>query len=170
MSDREAQRAARGRVRELAAVFTRLGFTAFGGPAVHVGLLEDEIVTRRKWIDGRHFLDMVAAVNFVPGPNSTELAIHIGQIRAGFRGLVVAGACFIAPAMLIILPIAWAYVRWGALPALQPALRSVGAAVVAVVAFATFRFGRTALKDSFAVALAALTAIGAYAAWKFRTR
>jgi chromate transporter len=151
----------RGRLRELAAVFTKLGFTAFGGPAVHVGLMESEIVTRRGWIDRQHFLDMVAAVNFVPGPNSTELAIHVGQLRAGFAGLLVAGACFIAPAMLIILPIAWGYVRWGALPALQPALRSVGAAVVAVVAIATLRFGRTAVKDPFAAVLAALTAVGA---------
>src|SRR5512133_3978838 len=94
-------------LREVAAVFTRLGFTAFGGPAAHVALMEAEIVTRRKWIDRQHFLDLVAAVNFIPGPNSTELAIHLGLIRAGIPGLFVAGACFICPAMLIILPISW---------------------------------------------------------------
>jgi len=167
VSGTATQRPQRGRLRELAAVFTRLGFTAFGGSAAHVALLENEIVTRRKWVDGQHFLDMVAAVNFVPGPNSTELAIHVGQLRAGTRGLIVAGACFIGPAMLIILPIAWAYVRWGTLPAAQPALRSIGAAVVAVVAFATYRFARTALKEAFAAALALFTAIGAFVASRY---
>src|SRR3954447_17217206 len=106
-------------LRELAALFTKLGFTAFGGPAAHVALMEDEVVVRRGWIHHQHFLDLVAAVNFIPGPNSTELAIHIGQLRAGFRGLLVAGACFITPAVLIILPIAWAYVKWGTLPQAQ---------------------------------------------------
>jgi chromate transporter len=143
----------RGRLRELARLFTRLGFTAFGGPAAHVAMMEDEIVTRRKWLDRQHFLDIVAAINFIPGPNSTELAIHIGQLRAGWRGLIVAGACFITPAVLIILPLAWAYVKWGATPQIEPALVGIRAAVAAIVAFATFRFAQTALKDSFTIAV-----------------
>src|SRR5207244_4008515 len=108
------------RLREVAAVFTRLGFTAFGGPAAHVALMEHETVTKRQWLDRQHFLDLVAAVNFIPGPNSTELAIHLGLIRAGVAGLFVAGLCFIFPAVLIILPIAWLYVRYGTLPEVQP--------------------------------------------------
>ncbi|WP_428939642.1 chromate efflux transporter [Fontivita pretiosa] len=144
------------RLLELAGVFTRLGFTAFGGPAAHVALIEDQVVTRRQWLDRQHLLDLVSAINFIPGPNSTELAMHIGQLRAGFRGLLVAGACFIAPAMLIILPIAWAYVRFGSLPQVQPALRAIGAAVVAIIAFATWRFARTAIKDVFTTTLAML--------------
>jgi chromate transporter len=146
---------------ELAGLFLRLGFTAFGGPAAHVALMESEIVARRKWLDRQHFLDLVAAVNFIPGPNSTELAIHVGQLRAGFRGLVVAGICFIAPAVLIILPIAWAYVKWGSLPEAGPALRAIGAAVAAIVVFATIRFAQTALKDGLTIALALLVAVHA---------
>jgi chromate transporter len=147
------------RLRELAGLFTRLGFTAFGGPAAHVALMEDEIVTRRKWLDRAHFLDLIAAVNFVPGPNSTELAIHIGQLRAGLPGLIVAGACFICPAMLIILVISWAYVRFGAIPQVIPALHSVTAAVVAIILYAICRFARTAIKDVFTLILFILVAV-----------
>lgn len=143
-------------LRELAVLFTRLGFTAFGGPAAHIALMEHEVVARRKWIDREHFLDLVAAVNFIPGPNSTELAIHIGQIRAGFAGLVVAGICFIAPAMLIILPIAWAYANYGALPQVQPILRAISAAIVAIVAVATWRFARAGIHTAVEIMLCAI--------------
>src|SRR5947208_9171681 len=115
----------RARLREVARLFTRLGFTAFGGPAAHVAMMEDEVVNRRRWIDRQHFLDLVAAVNFVPGPNSTELAIHLGLIRAGWRGLLVAGACFIFPAVLIILPLAWLYVTYGTLPEVGRVMASI---------------------------------------------
>jgi chromate transporter len=151
-------------LRELASLFARLGFTAFGGPAAHVALIEDEVVTRRNWLDRQHFLDLIAAVNFIPGPNSTELAMHIGQLRAGIRGLIVAGVCFICPAMLIILPIAWAYAKWGSLPQVQPALRGIGAAIVAIVAFATFRLAHTAMKDPFTmIVTVAVTIADAFA-------
>ncbi|HEY7086852.1 MAG TPA: chromate efflux transporter [Tepidisphaeraceae bacterium] len=149
----------KSRLRELAGLFLRLGFTAFGGPAAHVALMETEIVTRRQWLDRQHFLDLMAAVNFIPGPNSTELAIHVGQLRAGTRGLIVAGACFICPAMLIILPIAWAYVKWGTRPQAGPALHAIAAAITAVVVFATIRFSRTAFKDPFTIALGVLAAV-----------
>src|SRR5690348_320549 len=92
------------RVWEVARLVLRLGFTAFGGPAAHVVLMEDEVVRRRGWVDRQHFLDLVSAVNFIPGPNSTELAIHLGWLRAGMPGLLAAGLCFIVPAVLIILP------------------------------------------------------------------
>jgi chromate transporter len=140
---------------ELAKLFTKLGFTAFGGPAAHVAMMEDEVVARRQWLDRTHFMDIVAAVNFVPGPNSTELAIHIGQLRAGFVGLLVSGACFITPAVLIILPIAWAYVAYGRLPKIQSAMTGISAAVVAIVASAMIRFARTAIRDSFSGIVAA---------------
>ena len=151
-----------GRLREVALLFTRLGFTAFGGPAVHTALMEDEVVRRRRWLDREHFLDLVAALNFIPGPNSTELAIHLGLIRAGLPGLVVAGVCFIAPAVLIILPLAWLYVRHAGAgvrppPAVAAALAGVGAVVVAVLAVAAWRFAGAAFKSRFTVAVAALT-------------
>jgi len=132
---------------EVARLFTRLGFTAFGGPAAHIAMMEDEVVNRRKWIDRQHFLDLVGAVNFIPGPNSTELAIHIGYLRAGWRGLLVAGVCFITPAVLIILPLGFLYVKFGDVPRVGGALRAIVAAVIAVILVATFRFGQTSLKD-----------------------
>ena len=118
---------------EVARLFLRLGFTAFGGPAAHAAMIEDEVVTRRGWIDRQHFLDLLAAVNFIPGPNSTELVIHLGLIRAGRWGLIVAGACFIAPAMLIIMPMAWLYVRFGQTPQVQPIFGAISAAVLASI-------------------------------------
>ncbi len=142
---------------EIAAVFARLGFTAFGGPMAHVALMEDELVTRRKWCDKQQFLDLTAAVNFIPGPNSTELAIHLGFIRGGFPGLVIAGACFITPAVLIILPIAFLYVRYGSLPQVTPVLHSISAAIIAIIAVACLRLARTALKDPFAVAIGVMS-------------
>jgi chromate transporter len=147
----------------------KLGFTAFGGPVAHVALMEEEIIVRRRWIDRQHFLDMIAAVNFIPGPNSTELAMHIGQLRAGTPGLIVAGACFIGPAMLIILPLAWMYVRFGQLPEALPVMQGIGAAVVAIIAAATNRFGHMAIRDrlTFTVMLAAVavSAAGRFAPW-----
>src|SRR5450755_250529 len=117
----------RHRLSEVARVFTRLGFTAFGGPAVHVGMMEDEVVRRRGWLDRRHFLDLVAAINFIPGPNSTQLAIHLGFLRAGYPGLIVAGCCFILPAVLIILPLAFLYVTYGHTPQVREGLVGVNA-------------------------------------------
>lgn len=133
-------------LRELVLLFTKLGFTAFGGPAVHVAMMEDEVVRRRGWMDRQHFLDLVAAVNFIPGPNSTELAIHIGLMRAGWRGLIVAGLCFIVPAVLIILPIGWLYVHYGTVPRVAGPLAGIRAAMIAVIAVAMVRFARTAIK------------------------
>jgi chromate transporter len=153
-----------GRLREVALVFTRLGFTAFGGPAAHVALMEDEVVRRRGWVTREQFLDLVALVNFIPGPNSTELAIHLGLLRAGFAGLCVAGACFIFPAVLIILPLAYAYVRFGTLPTVTHAMAGINAAVVSVLAVACWRFGKTALKDRFTVGVALLAGAAAMGA------
>ena len=148
------------RLAEVTRLFLKLGFTAFGGPAAHVALMEEEVVNRRGWLDRQHFLDMVAAVNFIPGPNSTELAIHIGFVRAGWKGLIVAGVCFIVPAMLIVLPLAWCYVTYGATPAVGQALVGIKACMVAIVAVALWRFARTGIKDAF-TAMVAILAVGA---------
>jgi chromate transporter len=149
-------------LREVALLFARLGFTAFGGPAAHVAMMEDEVVRRRGWIDRRHFLDLVGTLNFIPGPNSTELAIHLGLIRAGLRGLLTAGVCFITPAVLIILPLAWAYVRFGQVYPVRGAMRGIAGAVVAIVAVAGWRFARTAVTDWFTGAVAVAAPVGEY--------
>lgn len=148
------------RLREVALLFTKLGFIAFGGPAAHLSLMEDEVVTRRHWIDRQHFLDLVAAVSFLPGPNSTEVAINLGLIRAGWLGMFVSGACFITPAMLVILPIAWAYVTYQRLPQVRGIMFGINAAVVAIVAVACLRFGKAAVKDAFTTVVF-LAAVGA---------
>ncbi len=151
----------RARLREVAGVFLRLGFTAFGGPAAHLALMENEIVTRRKWLGREEFLELYTATNFIPGPNSTELAIHLGHVRRGWRGLVVAGVCFIAPAMLIILPIAWAFVRFGSVPQAQGPMHAAVACVIGIVAVAGWRFARSTVKNTFTIVVACLSAAAA---------
>lgn len=161
----EPQQHEPSRLAEVARLFLKLGFTAFGGPAAHVALMEEEVVTRRGWLDRQHFLDMVSAVNFVPGPNSTELAIHVGLVRAGFPGLVVAGVCFITPAMLIVLPLAWLYVAHGRTPGVGEALVGIKACMVAIVVVALWRFARTGVKDAFTTVIAIAAAVAGFA-WK----
>ena len=135
-----------GKQREIAWLFFRLGLTAFGGPAAHIAMMEDEFVSRRKWITRQHFLDLVGATNLIPGPNSTEMTMHLGHERAGLPGMLMAGACFIAPAALLTGAIAWAYVEYGALPAVEPWLAGVKPAVLAVIAGALWKLGKKALK------------------------
>jgi len=163
--DAPATTPARGTLREIALLFTRLGFTAFGGPAAHLAMMEDEVVKRRRWLSREQFLDLAATLNFIPGPNSTELAIHLGLIRGGLPGLVVAGFCFIVPAVLIILPIAWMYVRYASAGVQTPAvvlggLQGIAAIVVAILAMATWRFAPAAWKSrrTLIIALAAFPA------------
>lgn len=162
VSDANALGSRRARLCEVALLFLRLGFTAFGGPAAHVAMMEDEVVTRRRWVDRQHFLDLVAAINFVPGPNSTELAIHLGLIRAGRAGLFVAGFCFIVPAVLIILPLAWAYCAYGtgpqALPRVGGMMSAIGAAVLAIIVAALWRFAHTGIRDGFTAIVAVVVA------------
>ena len=135
-----------GRLAEVAGLFLKLGLVGFGGPAAHLALMEDEVVRRRGWLSRERFLDLVSATNLIPGPNSTEMAIHLGHVRAGWPGLVVAGISFIVPAFLIVWGLAWAYVRFGALPAAAGLLYGVKPVVVAVVLQALVGLGRTATR------------------------
>lgn len=134
------------RLGELARVFLKLGVLGFGGPAAHIAMLEDEVVSRRRWFDRDRFLDLVGATHLIPGPNSTELAIHIGLIRAGAVGLLVAGACFILPAVALTMLGAWAYAEYGTLPRVAPFLEGLQPAVVAVIFAAVLRLGRRAIR------------------------
>jgi len=144
-------------LRELAALFLRLGMTAFGGPAAHIALMQHEVVERRKWLAPEEFLDLVSATNLIPGPNSTEMAIHIGHRRAGWLGLIVAGACFILPAAAITFVLAWAYVRFGTLPEARGVLYGVKPVIIVVVVQAIWTLGKSALKGKLLLVVGALT-------------
>jgi chromate transporter len=141
-------------LRELAVLFVRLGLTAFGGPAAHVAMMEDEVVRRRRWMTREEFLDHYGASNLIPGPTSTELVIHIGHRMAGWPGLLVAGTCFIVPAALLTGTLAWAYVRFGALPQAGGILYGIKPVIIAVVIQALHGLGRAALKTPLVVAVA----------------
>lgn len=127
-------------------MFLRLGVTAFGGPAAHIAMMHDEVVRRRGWLSEQDFLDTVGATNLIPGPNSTEVAIHLGWERGRLRGLVVAGVCFILPAALIVGVLAWAYVRYGDTPEVEGLLYGIKPVVIAIVALAIWRLAPTAAK------------------------
>jgi chromate transporter len=135
------------RLRELALVFLRLGATSFGGPAVHIALMEDEFVRRRGWLNRQRYLDLVGATSVIPGPNSTEVALHIGFLRAGLPGLLVAGVCFIGPAVVLTVLLAAAYARYGALPNAKPFLTGMAPVVLAVLLGTVWRLGRPAVKN-----------------------
>jgi chromate transporter len=141
---------------EVARLFLKLGALAFGGPAAHVGLMEDEVVSRRKWMSREHFLDLVGATNLIPGPNSTEMTMHIGFERAGWKGLMVAGSSFILPAVLITGILAWFYVQYGAVPQMEPVLAGMKPAVIAVIGSAVWRLGKKAIKNVRSFVLAAI--------------
>jgi len=135
------------RLREVIFLFLKLGFTAFGGPAAHIAMMHDEVVIRRKWMDEQEFLDLLGATNLIPGPNSTEMAIHISYKRAGWRGLIFGGLSFIIPAMLIVLGLAWLYVQYGSYPQAEWLLYGVKPVVIAVVLQALWNLGQKAIKD-----------------------
>lgn len=136
----------KGRLREIAGLFLKLGFLSFGGPAAHIAMMEAEVVKKRKWMDADHFLNLIGATNLIPGPNSTEMAMHCGHERAGLRGLVVAGVAFIFPAVLITSLFAWLYVTYGQLPEAEPFIYGIKPAVVAIIASAVITLGKKALK------------------------
>jgi chromate transporter len=148
-------------VGEVALLFLRLGTVAFGGPAAHIALMHDEVVRRRRWVTEQRFLDLVGATNLIPGPNSTELAIHLGYDRARWRGLIAAGVCFILPAALIVTALAWGYVTYGQTPAVEGALYGIKPVVLAIIARALLGLFRTALPNGWLGVLAA-AALAAY--------
>jgi chromate transporter len=156
---------AHGSLKELALFFLRLGTTAFGGPAAHIAIMEDELVRRRKWLSREKFLDLLGASNLIPGPSSSELAIHIGYLRAGWMGLVVGGVCFILPAAILVACIAWAYVRFGHLPAVAALLYGVKPVVIAVILQALWGLGRTAIKSRPVAVAGVLCVILSFLGW-----
>lgn len=140
-------------------LFLRLGFTAFGGPAAHIAMMREEVVRKRQWVSSERFVDLMGITNLIPGPSSTELAIYLGYLRAGLPGLLVAGICFIGPAMLIVLALAWAYVTYGALPQIAWLFYGIQPVVVAIIAHAIWNLGRTVFKGSLAVGLGLLVLV-----------
>lgn len=142
-------------VSAIASVFVRLGLTAFGGPAAHIAMFREEFVRRRGWLDDRAFAELLAASNLIPGPTSTELAMHLGYRGAGWRGLLAAGLAFAGPAVAIVAVLAWVYVTWGALPEVRGILAGIAPVVVAIVAHATVGLGRSVLTTPILAAVAA---------------
>ena len=142
----EPQSPSAGSLAELARLFLKLGTIAFGGPAAHIAMMEEEVVRRRRWLDHERFVDLLGATNLIPGPNSTEMAIHIGLLRAGWKGLVVAGSCFILPAMLIVWGLAALYVKYGALSEAAWLLYGVKPVIIAIVVQALWGLGKAAIK------------------------
>ena len=154
------------RVREVALYFLRLGVVAFGGPAAHIAMMREDLVRRRRWVTDDEFLDLLGITNLIPGPNSTEMAIHLGYTRAGAWGLVLGGVCFIVPAMAIVMSLAWAYVRWGSLPVATSLLYGVKPVIIAIVVQAMWGLARTAVRGPLLaaafVAAAALALAGVH--------
>ncbi|MCB0174861.1 MAG: chromate efflux transporter [Anaerolineae bacterium] len=142
----EAAAASPDRLGEVARLFGKLGLIAFGGPAAHIAMMHDEVVARRRWLDDQHFLDLIGATSLIPGPNSTEMTIHLGYLRAGWRGLIVAGTCFILPAATIVLILAWLYDTYSTLPTAGWLLYGIKPVVVAIIAQALWLLGRKAVK------------------------
>jgi len=145
------------RLAEIAQLFLKLGLTAFGGPAAHIAMMHNEVVNKKKWLTEQHFLDLVGATNLIPGPNSTELAIHLGRERAGWRGLIVAGCCFIIPAVTITGILAWLYKSYGHLPDLQPFIYGIKPAIIAIILAAVFPLAKRSLTSLFMVAIGMAT-------------
>jgi len=155
----ESQKIREASLGEIALVFMKLGTIAFGGPAVHLAMMEEEFVRRRQWLTQEQFLDRLATANLIPGPSSTEVAIFIGHLKRGWRGLIVAGASFIIPAVLIVSAIAWAYVRFGSLPRAQGMLYGIKPVVVAIIIQALGKLSRSAVRTPLLAVIATLAAV-----------
>jgi chromate transporter len=134
------------RLREIALLFLKLGTTAFGGPAAHIAMMHQEVVIKKKWLTDQHFLDLIGATNLIPGPNSTEMAIHIGHERGGWRGLIIAGFCFIMPAVLITGTLAWLYKSYGQVPQIQPFIYGIKPAIIAVILAAIYPLAKKSVQ------------------------
>lgn len=134
-------------LKELARLFLKLGIIGFGGPAAHIAMMQDEVVTKRKWLSEQHFLDLMGATNLIPGPNSTEMAIHIGHEKGGWKGLIVAGLCFILPAVFITGIFAWLYKQYGQIPEVQPFVYGIKPAIIAIILGAVYPLAKKSLKS-----------------------
>lgn len=134
-------------LKEIAKVFVKLGIIGFGGPAAHIAMMWDEVVVKRKWMSEQHFLDLLGATNLIPGPNSTEMAIHIGYDKGGFKGLVTAGLCFILPAVLITGILAYLYSLYGQLPEVQPFIYGIKPAIIAIILAAIYPLAKQSVKS-----------------------
>jgi len=145
-------------LREVATVFLRIGATAFGGPAAHISIMRHELVERRKWVTDQHFLDLLGATNLIPGPNSSEMSMHLGFVRAGWGGLIVGGLCFLLPALLLVLGMAWAYVEYGTTPAADWLFYGIKPVIIPLIVLAIWSLGRKAVKNTLTglIGLAAL--------------
>lgn len=150
----------KGKLKEVALLFLKLGSIAFGGPAAHIAMMEDEVVRKRKWMTQEHFLDLIGATNLIPGPNSTEMTMHCGHERAGWKGLFVAGICFIFPAVIITSLFAWAYQEYGQLPNVKPFIYGIKPAVIALIVMAAYKLGKKAIKNTM-LAILGVFAMGA---------
>lgn len=150
-------------ISSIAKLFLKLGVIGFGGPAVHIALMQEEVVKKRAWMSEEHFLDLVGATNLIPGPNSTEITMHIGHERAGWKGLIVAGSCFIIPAVIITAFLAWLYQQYGQLPQVQPFIYGIKPAIIAVVVSLMITLGKKALKSIELGVIGALAALAVLA-------
>lgn len=137
------------RLKEIAKVFGKLGIIGFGGPAVHIAMMRDEVVVKRNWMSEQHFLDLLGATNLIPGPNSTEMAIHIGYDKGGWKGLIIAGLCFILPAVFITGIFALLYRQYGQLPEIQPFIYGIKPAIIAIIIGAVYPLARKSVKSLF---------------------
>ncbi|MBF8455753.1 chromate efflux transporter [Kaistella sp. G5-32] len=136
-----------GNLKEIAKLFLKLGIIGFGGPAAHIAMMQDEVVVKRKWLTEQHFLDLIGATNLIPGPNSTEMAIHIGHEKGGWKGLIIAGLCFILPAVFITGIFAWLYKKFGQLPEVQPFIYGIKPAIIAIILSAVYPLAKRSLKS-----------------------
>lgn len=144
---------------EIAKLFFTLGCISFGGPAAHVAMMEDEVVTKRKWMTQAHFLDLIGATNLIPGPNSTEMTMHCGYERGGWKGLFIAGFCFIFPAVVITAVFAWLYQEYGQLPEVEPFIYGIKPAVISIILMAAYRLGKKAIKSNELLVLGIITLV-----------
>lgn len=156
---------ARSDLAELARVFLRLGLTSFGGPAAHIAMMRDEVVRRRRWLDDTTYLDLVGVSNLIPGPTSSEVAMHVGHRRAGWAGFLVAGTAFVLPAVVVVGMLAWVYVTHGSQPAIGALLAGVAPVVIAIIAHAGWSIARTAIRTRLAALITATAVAASLAGW-----
>jgi len=145
-----------GTLTAIGKLFLKLGLIAFGGPAAHIAMMRDEVVRKRHWMTDAHFMDLVGATNLIPGPNSTELAIHLGKEKGGWKGLLIAGLCFILPAVFITLFFAWLYKEYGTLPEIQPFIYGIKPAIIAIILSAVYPLAKSSLKSNFLIGIGIL--------------